>query len=40
MNPTREELEKDLEQKRRAFHEERARRIREGKVTMEEWLRW
>jgi hypothetical protein len=32
----REEWERVLD----ALKDERARRIREGKVTMEEWLRW
>jgi hypothetical protein len=37
---TREEMERELRDAQKRFREERQKRIEEGKVTIEEWLRW
>lgn len=37
---TREQRENELRDAQRRFREERQKRIAEGQVTVEEWLRW
>jgi hypothetical protein len=37
---TREEMERELIEAQKRFREERQKRIAEGKVSMEEWLKW